>query len=68
METADYFGLDKSLINRTDSTLYTQPANRPMKTGFIIDKAVNQLGFRPKTFRDGIGILAEQIALAKAKF
>ena len=65
METADYFGLDKSLINRTDSTLFTQPAKRPMKTGFIIDKAVNQLGFRPKTFRDGIALLSKQIELAK---
>ena len=65
METADYFGLDKSLINQTDSTLFTQPAKRPMKTGFIIDKAVNQLGFRPKTFRDGIALLSKQIELAK---
>ena len=64
METADYFGLDKSLINRTDSTLFTQPAKRPMKTGFVIEKAKNQLGFRPKTFREGISILAKQIILA----
>lgn len=64
METADYFGLDNSLINRTDSTLFTQPAKRPMKTGFIIEKAIKELGFRPKTFREGIGILAKQIILA----
>ena len=66
METADYFGLDKNLINRTDSTLFTQPAKRPMKTGFIIEKAVNELGFRPKTFRTGIGIIAKQIILARS--
>lgn len=66
METADYFGLDKSLINRTDSTLFTQPAKRPMKTGFIIEKAVKQLGFQPKTFRTGIGIIAKQIILAQS--
>jgi dTDP-4-dehydrorhamnose reductase len=65
METADYFGLDKSLINRTDSTLFTQPAKRPMKTGFIIDKAVKELGFKPKTFREGIALLAKQIELAR---
>jgi len=63
METADYFGLDKSLINQTDSTLFTQPAKRPMKTGFVIEKAKNQLGFRPKTFREGISILAKQLSL-----
>jgi dTDP-4-dehydrorhamnose reductase len=63
METADYFGLDKSLINQTDSTLFTQPAKRPMKTGFVIEKAKNQLGYRPKTFREGISILAKQLSL-----
>jgi dTDP-4-dehydrorhamnose reductase len=62
METADYFGLNKELIVRTDSTQFTQPARRPMKTGFVIEKAKNQLGYRPKTFREGISILAKQIA------
>jgi dTDP-4-dehydrorhamnose reductase len=37
-----------------------------MKTGFIIQKAVDQLGYRPKTFKEGIGILAKQIALASS--
>jgi dTDP-4-dehydrorhamnose reductase len=64
METADFFKLNKGLINRTDSTKFKQPAKRPMKTGFIIDKARKQLGFEPKTFRTGIGILAKQIILA----
>jgi dTDP-4-dehydrorhamnose reductase len=64
MQTADYFGLNKELIVRTDSTQFTQPARRPMKTGFVIEKAKNQLGFSPKTFREGIGILAKQIILA----
>ncbi len=61
METADYFGLSKELIVRTDSTKFTQPAKRPMKTGFVIEKAKNQLGYRPKTFREGISILAKQL-------
>lgn len=64
--TADYFGLNKDLIKRTDSTQFTQPAKRPMKTGFIIDKARKQLGFEPKTFQEGIGILSKQIILARS--
>jgi dTDP-4-dehydrorhamnose reductase len=64
--TADYFGLNKDLIKRTDSTKFTQPAKRPMKTGFIIDKARKQLGFEPKTFQAGIGILSKQIILARS--
>jgi dTDP-4-dehydrorhamnose reductase len=62
METADYFGLNKELIVRTDSTKFTQPARRPMKTGFVIQKAIEQLGYSPKTFRMGISILAKQLS------
>ena len=66
MQTAEFFDLDKNLIKKTDSTRFTQPAKRPMKTGFVIEKARKQLGFEPKTFRAGIGILAKQIILARS--
>jgi dTDP-4-dehydrorhamnose reductase len=61
MYTADYFGLDKSQITQTDSTKFTQPAKRPPKTGFIIEKAKQQLGYQPHSFREGIGILDRQL-------
>ena len=64
MLTADYFGLDKTLIREVDSTIFTQPAKRPLKTGFIIEKAEKELGYSPKSFTDGIGILSKQIKLA----
>lgn len=64
--TADYFGLDKRLIQESNSRLFTQPAKRPPKTGFIIDKAVRDLGYAPKSFFDGIGILAKQLILAES--
>tara|TARA_R110002020_G_scaffold159762_3_gene343804 strand:- start:759 stop:1676 length:918 start_codon:yes stop_codon:yes gene_type:complete len=63
--TADYFGLNKALIKRADSSTFSQPAKRPLRTGFIITKAQEQLGFEPKTFRTAIGILAKQIILAR---
>jgi len=66
MMTADFFKLNKDLIIRTDSSRFTQPAKRPMKTGFLIDKARKQLGFEPKTFQAGIGILSKQIILARS--
>lgn len=59
--TAEYFRLDKSLINPTDSTKFTQPAKRPPKTGFIIEKAKRELGYKPHSFREGLAILAKQI-------
>ncbi|MDR7132195.1 dTDP-4-dehydrorhamnose reductase [Algoriphagus sp. 4150] len=64
--TAEFFGLNKELIKRADSSTFTQLAKRPLKTGFIITKAREQLGFEPKTFRAAIGILAKQIILARS--
>ena len=64
IQTTEYFGLDKNLITESDSTLFTQPAKRPPRTGFIIDKAKKELGYSPKSFLAGIGILAKQLKLA----
>ena len=60
--TADYFSLDKKLITPVDASLFQQPATRPAKTGFIIEKARRELGFEPHTFQEGIAILARQLA------
>lgn len=62
IKTADFFGLDKSLITRTDSTKFTQPAKRPPRTGFIIQKAKTNLGYQPHSFDEGVRIVAEQAA------
>jgi dTDP-4-dehydrorhamnose reductase len=59
--TATYFKLDKTLIKATDSTQFKQTARRPLVTGFIIDKARNELGYEPHTFNEGLAVLAEQI-------
>ncbi len=52
--TADYLHLNKSLIEKVDASIFTQPAKRPAKTGFIIDKAKFDLGFNPLSFREGL--------------
>jgi dTDP-4-dehydrorhamnose reductase len=59
---ADYFSLDKTLITPVDASVFEQPARRPAKTGFIIDKARRELGFEPHSFSEGLAILAQQIA------
>jgi dTDP-4-dehydrorhamnose reductase len=58
---ADYYGLDKSLIKPSKSADIKQPAKRPPITGFIIDKAINDLGYHPHSFTEGIKILEDQI-------
>jgi dTDP-4-dehydrorhamnose reductase len=65
--TADFFGLDKNKIIRTDSSHFNQVAQRPIRTGLIIEKAQNILGFNPKSFQEGIAIVSKQFNLAKEK-
>ncbi len=61
LEAAAYFGLDDSLITPVDASTFTQPGKRPPKTGFIIDKAVDTLGYTPVSFKEGIAFLASQV-------
>ncbi len=61
IQTADYFKLDKSFITKTDGSKFKQTAKRPPKTGFILDKAIKNLGYNPRSFEEGIAILAQQI-------
>lgn len=61
IKTAEYYGLDQSLIQKADSSTFQQAAKRPMRTGFILDKAYQTLGYKPRTFDQGIAIMAEQV-------
>jgi dTDP-4-dehydrorhamnose reductase len=61
IKTAEYFKLDKNLIQEVDGSLFSQTAKRPAKTGFNIEKAVNELGYAPKSFDEGIAFVAGQI-------
>lgn len=60
--TAEFFNLDKTLISPVDATTFTQPAKRPAKTGFIIEKAKRELGYQPRSFKEGLALLAKQIS------
>lgn len=61
IRTADYFGLDKSLITQADASTFTQVARRPPRTGFILDKARTVLNYAPRSFEEGIAELASQL-------
>jgi dTDP-4-dehydrorhamnose reductase len=60
-EVADYWELDKSMMNEISSESLNQAAKRPVKTGFILDKAINELGYQPRSFKEGLAILDQQI-------
>lgn len=61
---ADYFQLDKSKIERTDSSTLNQAAKRPPITGFILDKAKRELGYEPHSFEQGIELMLSQLKSA----
>jgi len=54
MLTANHLQLDTSLIEKVDASIFSQPGKRPAKTGFIIDKAKQELGFAPMSFVEGL--------------
>ncbi|QJX45996.1 SDR family oxidoreductase [Hymenobacter taeanensis] len=64
LQVAQYFGLDATLIEKVDASTFTQPARRPLRTGFIITKAQKDLGYQPRTFAEGIALLAQQTEAA----
>ena len=60
LRVAGHFGLDEGLIERVNSSTFTQPARRPARTGFLIDKARRDLGYRPHTFAEGMTVVGAQ--------
>lgn len=51
---AEYLNLDRSLITRVDASTFSQPARRPLKTGFDVGRAKSTLGFLPGRFKDNL--------------
>jgi dTDP-4-dehydrorhamnose reductase len=60
-KVADFWKLDKSLINPSKSDGLNQAAKRPPYTGFIIEKAKRELGYNPHSFEEGLAILDKQL-------
>ena len=58
---ADFWKLDKSLVTPSKSDNLNQAAKRPPRTGFDISKARIELGYAPKSFEEGLGILDAQL-------
>ena len=54
LQIAAYYGLDSTLIEPIASASLNQPAKRPPVTGFVLDKAANQLNYKPIEFTNGL--------------
>ncbi|HUP11663.1 MAG TPA: SDR family oxidoreductase, partial [Niastella sp.] len=57
LKTAAKFNLDASKIVKVDAATFKQPGRRPLKTGFVIEKARKELGFEPMSFDEGLKLM-----------
>ena len=57
LKTAAKYNLDAGKIVKVDAATFKQPGRRPMKTGFIIEKARKELGFEPMSFEEGLSLM-----------
>jgi len=64
-EIADYWGLDKSLIHSISTVDLNQKARRPLKTNLNVSKAKQVFNYQPKSFREGLKLLDEQMKKLK---
>jgi len=60
-KVADFWNLKKELITEISAASLNQQAPRPVKTGFILDKAIHELGYAPRSFEQGLALLDEQL-------
>ena len=54
LKVAGRLHLDSSPLKKVTASEFPQPATRPLKTGFIIDKAKIDMGFDPIGFQEGL--------------
>jgi len=63
---ADFWHLDRSLMHEISSESLNQSAKRPVRTGFILDKTITDLGYNPRSFEEGLAIVDQQLRLRLA--
>lgn len=54
LRIADFYGLDKTKLVAVSSSTLNQKAKRPLRTGFILDKAKRDLKYDPLTFEESL--------------
>ena len=57
---AEIFGLDKTLISPVKTAALQEPAKRPPRTGFVLDKASETLHYRPHSLQEGLRLVRDQ--------
>jgi dTDP-4-dehydrorhamnose reductase len=58
---AKHYGNSTDNLNKISTAALKQKAGRPPKTGFILDKSRNELGYNPHSFEDCLTIIDQQL-------
>lgn len=61
-KVADFYKLNKKIITPIKSETLNQPAKRPPITGFILEKAETELGYKPISFNKGLALVTKELA------
>ena len=56
-----FYGYSTDNLNRISTDTLNQKAVRPPRTGFILEKAINNLGYSPHSFEQCLAIIKKQI-------
>ena len=61
LKMAQFFNLDASLIEEVGRGVFTQLAQRPVRTGLILEKAITELNYNPHSFDESMFFLQKQL-------
>ncbi len=61
LQIASFYNLPKALIQPIKSKDLNQKAKRPPKTGFVLERAVDTLGFKPLSFLEGLALFQNDL-------
>jgi len=58
---AKHYGHSTENLNKISTATLKQKAGRPPRTGFILDKSINELGYNPHSFEECLTIIDQQL-------
>ncbi len=67
LKVAKFWNLDTSLITPVRSKELNLLSERPPEVGFILEKAIKELGYRPRPFIEGLEIIKQQLSILEPK-
>ncbi len=59
LKLAEAYGLDSGLLEKVTADNFSQPGRRPLLTGFNIDKASMELGYKPRSIDEAFEYLRQ---------